>query len=70
MSLVGKTIPCIIEQVTDKGVIARSFKDAPDVDGLVYIKTKENLAPCDIVPVEIIDASEYDLWGRVSEARI
>ena len=68
MSLVGKTIPCIIEQVTDKGVIARSFKDAPDVDGLVYIKTKENLAPCDIVPVEIIDASEYDLWGRVSEA--
>ena len=35
-----------------------------------YIKTKENLAPCDIVSVEIIDASEYDLWGRVSEARI
>ncbi len=63
-SLIGKVLPCIIEQVTDKGAIARSYKDSPDVDGLVYIKNAENLAPCNIVPVEIIDASEYDLWGR------
>ena len=41
---IGKTIPCIIESFTDDGyVMARSQNDAPEVDGLVYIKTDEQL---------------------------
>ncbi len=65
-SFIGKTIPCIIEQIQSDGVVvARSYRDAPDVDGLVYIKTKEFLAPGDIVDVKINKVSSYDMFGVV-----
>lgn len=63
---IGKTIPCIIESFTDDGyVMARSQNDAPEVDGLVYIKTDEQLVPGDIEDVKIIDCDEYDLIGTL-----
>lgn len=63
---IGKIIPCIIESFTDDGyVIARSQNDAPEVDGLVYIKTDEQLVPGDIEDVKIIDCDEYDLIGTL-----
>ncbi len=63
---IGKTIPCIIESFTDDGyVMARSQNDAPEVDGLVYIKTDEPLVPGDIEDVKIIDCDEYDLIGTL-----
>ena len=63
---ISKTIPCIIESFTDDGyVIARSQNDAPEVDGLVYIKTDEQLVPGDIEDVKIIDCDEYDLIGTL-----
>src|SRR6185312_1570635 len=40
--------------------IGRSYADAPDVDGVVYV-TGENLAVGSIVPCEIVATSEYDL---------
>ena len=65
-SFIGKTIPCIIESFTDDGyVVARSQNDAPEVDGLVYIKTDEPLVPGDIEDVKIIDCDEYDLIGTL-----
>ena len=63
---IGKAIPCIIESFTDDGyVMARSQNDAPEVDGLVYIKTDEQLVPGDIEDVKIIDCDEYDLIGTL-----
>jgi ribosomal protein S12 methylthiotransferase len=65
-SFIGKTIPCIIENFTDDGyVVARSQNDAPEVDGVVYIKTDEPLTPGDIENVKIIDCDEYDLIGEI-----
>ena len=65
-SYIGKTLPCIIEGVTDDGfVIARTEHDAPEVDGLVYIKTDKNVVPGDIENVKITSASEYDLYGEI-----
>jgi len=65
-SYIGKTLPCIIEGVTDDGfVIARTEHDAPEVDGLVYIKTDKNVVPGDIENVKINSASEYDLYGEI-----
>ncbi|MFP6613517.1 MAG: 30S ribosomal protein S12 methylthiotransferase RimO [Pirellulales bacterium] len=40
--------------------IGRSFADAPDIDGLVYV-TAEGLRPGDIVPCEIVTYNNYDL---------
>lgn len=62
----GKTIQCIIEEIHSDGkIIARSYKDAPEVDGLVYIKSKEYLTPGDIVDVKITKTTCYDMYGIV-----
>ena len=64
-SFVGKVLPCIVETVDSRGsVVARSYRDAPEVDGYVYVKTDKPLIPGDIEPVRIISASEYDLFGE------
>ena len=65
-SFIGKKIPCIIEAFSDSGdVVARSEFDAPEIDGVVTIKTNKKVVPGDIELVKIIDATEYDLIGRL-----
>jgi len=65
-SYIGKEIPCIIEEIHQDGtIVARSYKDAPEVDGLVYIKTEEYLYPGEIVNVKIKKATNYDMYGII-----
>lgn len=65
-SLIGKTIPAIVETLTSSGkIIGRTYRDAPEIDGLVYLDTDKALLPGDIVNTKIIKASEYDLYGTV-----
>lgn len=65
-SFVGKTIPCIIECYSDDGeVIARTPFDAPEIDGIVNIKTNKHVVPGDIEQVKIIGSTEYDLVGTL-----
>lgn len=65
-SFIGKEIPCIIESVANDGtIIARSYRDAPEVDGLVYITTDERPVPGDIETVKITGCDEYDLYGKL-----
>lgn len=61
---IGKLLPCIIECYSDEGeVIARTQYDAPEIDGVVNIKTDKHVVPGDIEMVKIVDATEYDLVG-------
>lgn len=63
-SMIGKTIDCIVENIVEDGsVVARTYKDAPEVDGLIYILTEEMLIPGDVVSVKVTSANEYDLFG-------
>lgn len=63
---IGKLIPCIIECYSDEGeVIARTQFDAPEIDGVVNIKTDKHVVPGDIELVRIIGATEYDLIGEL-----
>lgn len=60
--LKGKKIDCIVEAINQDGdVIGRTYKDAPEVDGLVFIKTEQPVNPGDIITVKITGAVEYDL---------
>ncbi len=61
---VGKEMLVIVDEIDEHGTVARSFVDAPDIDGYVYIDT-DKLQPGDIVKVRITDADEYDLWAEV-----
>jgi len=66
VSLIGKEILSIIEILTSDGkIIGRTYRDAPEIDGLVFIETQKTVSPGDIVPVKITGASEYDLYGVV-----
>lgn len=63
---IGKTLPCIVESITDDGVIImRSEHDAPEIDGLVYAKSERPVIPGDIENVLIDNADEYDLFGVI-----
>ena len=65
-NLIGKTLPCIIECYSDYGeVIARTEYDAPEIDGVVNIKTNKHLVPGDIENITITGATEYDLIGEL-----
>lgn len=67
-SLIGKTIPCIIEHYNSEGqVVARSQRDAAEIDGLVYVETEKPVVPGDIENVLIKSADEYDLYGVIEE---
>ena len=64
---VGQILPCIIEGYTDDGfVIARSQYDAPEIDGMVYLKTDKYVVPGDIENIKITSATEYDLYGEIA----
>jgi ribosomal protein S12 methylthiotransferase len=64
-SKIGRVIPVIVDEVDDEGAIARSYADAPEIDGNVFLEDETEVNPGDIVEVMIEDASEYDLWGTV-----
>ncbi len=63
-SMKGKTIDCIVETVGEDGSItARTYKDAPEVDGLIFVESEDILVPGDIVKIKVTMANEYDLFG-------
>jgi ribosomal protein S12 methylthiotransferase len=60
-SYVGKTLDVLVEG-RDKGIaIGRSYRDAPEIDGMVFIEGEAKIG--DIVPVKITGAMAYDLTG-------
>lgn len=67
-SMVDYELDCIIDSPTDDPNlwIGRTYADAPEIDGVVYIQA-ENLNPGEMIPVTIIDSQEYDLIAVPSE---
>ncbi|MEV3814899.1 30S ribosomal protein S12 methylthiotransferase RimO [Aeromonas salmonicida] len=62
---VGKEMTVLIDEVDEEGATGRSFADAPEIDGLVYLNGETNLKPGDLVKVRIDEADEYDLWASL-----
>jgi ribosomal protein S12 methylthiotransferase len=63
---VGQTLQVLVEHETDEGWVARSYADAPEIDGLVYIDTDDALQPGEFVQVRIVDSDEYDLYAELT----
>jgi len=59
---IGTNLEVLIEEEQAGGFVGRSQFDAPDVDGVVFIK-KKGLMPGQFYTAKIIDALEYDLIG-------
>ena len=63
-SYVGKTLDVLVEG-KDKGItIGRSYRDAPEIDGMVFIEGDAKIGS--IVPVRITGAMAYDLTGTLA----
>ena len=61
---VGRTLDVIVDEIDDEAATCRSWADAPEIDGHVYVDEGfEGLAVGDVVKVKIEEAGEYDLWG-------
>ena len=66
-TLVGVELYAFIEgKVADENAyIGRTYRDAPNVDGYIFINTEETLVTGDIVKVKVTGAYEYDLIGEI-----
>ena len=63
---VGRRLEVIVDQVEDDAATCRTMGDAPEIDGNLFIdEGHEALEPGQIVTVEVDEAGEYDLWGRL-----
>ena len=63
-SYVGKTLDVLIEGYDNGISIGRSYRDAPEIDGMVLVESKRNVG--ELVPVRITGAMAYDLTGLIS----
>ncbi len=63
---IGQTLEVLVDRVEGTHALARSAADAPDIDGLVYIRNAAKLLPGTRQRVLIEDSDEYDLHGRLA----
>jgi len=62
-SFIGRVLPVLTEGVGDGITLGRSFRDAPEIDGLVVMEGEYPLG--EMLPVRIDSAMPYDLVGTV-----
>ena len=66
-NMTGREVLVMVEgKVADENAyVGRTYRDAPNVDGLIFINTDEELISGDFVRVKVTGASEYDLIGEL-----
>lgn len=65
--MIGKELECMVEgQVSGENTyVGRTYRDAPGVDGYIFVETQETLMSGDFVKVKVTGAYEYDLIGEI-----
>jgi len=65
--MIGRVLVVMVEGkiAEDDVYVARTYRDAPNVDGYLFIKTTANLMTGDLVKVLVTDCNEYDLVGEL-----
>jgi ribosomal protein S12 methylthiotransferase len=66
-SRVGKTYDVIVDEVNRKYIVGRTKYDAPEIDGLVYIKNNgiNSVKVGDMIQAQITSSDEYDLYAKI-----
>ena len=66
---IGKTVRVLVDETVRGGAVGRSFADAPEIDGVVYVRKpkgmRRKLLPGEFVDVLVQDADAHDLWGEM-----
>ncbi|MFA5081517.1 MAG: 30S ribosomal protein S12 methylthiotransferase RimO [Hydrogenophilaceae bacterium] len=61
---VGSEMTVLVDEAAGGRAVARSYADAPEIDGVVHIAQGRGLKPGDRVRVKITRSDDYDLWGK------
>jgi ribosomal protein S12 methylthiotransferase len=61
---IGRRLTVLVDEVNEKGAVARSSADAPEIDGKVFIEDAAGLKPGDLIEAVIDRAGEHDLWAH------
>jgi ribosomal protein S12 methylthiotransferase len=64
-ALVGSTLRVMIDRTEGGVYVGRTERDAPEIDNEVFVTSPAPLEPGTFADVEIQDATEYDLFGRL-----
>jgi ribosomal protein S12 methylthiotransferase len=64
---VGQRQTVLVDEVLEERVIARSYADAPEIDGTVILLGPWDLDPGDFIKVEVTGAHDHDLWAHPME---
>jgi len=60
---IGQEYLILVDEVNGLGIVGRSYMDAPEVDGKVYLSDDFDAEPGDLLWVQVIHADEHDVWG-------
>ena len=65
--MVGRTLEVLVEgRIPEEGVyVGRTYRDAPEVDGYIFLNAEEDIISGDFVTAAVTGADEYDLTGDV-----
>jgi ribosomal protein S12 methylthiotransferase len=64
----GLTLNVLVDHIDEDGTAtARSYADAPEIDGVVIIEDAGNLKAGDLAQVEIVNSDEHDLYAKMIE---
>lgn len=61
---VGRRLTVLVDEVGEDEAIARSYAEAPEIDGVVIVPGAWELDPGDFIEVEVTDSGDHDLWAR------
>ena len=61
---IGQEMTVLVDSAGGGRAVARSYADAPEIDGVVHIAQGRGLGPGDRVRVRITRSDDYDLWGK------
>ncbi|MBT3206414.1 MAG: 30S ribosomal protein S12 methylthiotransferase RimO [Gammaproteobacteria bacterium] len=62
---IGQTMQVLLEEPYEEGWTGRSYADAPEIDGVVFIRTEQTLQAGQFVQVTITASDEYDIFAEL-----
>jgi ribosomal protein S12 methylthiotransferase len=61
---IGDHVTVLIDEITEEHILARSYAEAPEVDGFIILPRYDGLQPGDMIEAKIVDADVYDLQAE------
>ena len=66
-NLIGTRMEVLVESIEGNSAVGRSYRDAPEIDGIMLIENANKVKPGDFASVTITDAENYDLIGGLND---